>query len=105
MSVTVHSCNVLAAIVSLLGQAVSVVPVHQSCAESGQLIVFYHHLRAQTNFCHCSLETVHCHSLTQKYLYVCACTDIIRMIKSRRMRWAGYVTHMEEIRNVYTILV
>jgi hypothetical protein len=27
--------------------------------------------------------------------------DIIRVIKSRRMRWVGYVAHMEEMRNVY----
>jgi hypothetical protein len=27
------------------------------------------------------------------------------MIKSRRMRWAGYVTRMGETRNVYRILV
>jgi hypothetical protein len=30
--------------------------------------------------------------------------SIIRMIKSRRMRWAGYVARMEK-RNAYTILV
>jgi hypothetical protein len=27
------------------------------------------------------------------------------MIKSRRMRWAGHVAHMEEKRNAYTVLV
>jgi hypothetical protein len=27
------------------------------------------------------------------------------MIKSRKMRWAGYVTRMGEMRNVYNILV
>jgi hypothetical protein len=27
------------------------------------------------------------------------------MIKSRRMRWAGHVAHMEEKRNAYRILV
>jgi hypothetical protein len=31
--------------------------------------------------------------------------NIIRMIKSRRMRWAGHVTRTGETRNVYTILV
>jgi hypothetical protein len=31
--------------------------------------------------------------------------NIIRMIKSRRMRWAGHVTRMEVTRNAYTILV
>jgi hypothetical protein len=31
--------------------------------------------------------------------------NIIRMIKSRRMRWAGYVARMGEKRNAYRILV
>jgi transcription termination factor 2 len=31
--------------------------------------------------------------------------NIIRMIKSRRMRWAGHVARMEETRNAYRILV
>jgi hypothetical protein len=31
--------------------------------------------------------------------------DIIRQIKSRRMRWAGHVAHMGEGRNVYRISV
>jgi hypothetical protein len=31
--------------------------------------------------------------------------DIIRQIKSRRMRWAGHVARMGEGRNVYTVLV
>jgi hypothetical protein len=31
--------------------------------------------------------------------------DIIRQIKSRRMRWAGHVTRMGEGRNVYMVLV
>jgi hypothetical protein len=29
---------------------------------------------------------------------------IIRIIKSRRMRWVGYVAHIGEVRNVYTVL-
>jgi hypothetical protein len=32
-------------------------------------------------------------------------SDIIRQIKSRRMRWAGHVARMGEGRNVYRILV
>jgi hypothetical protein len=32
-------------------------------------------------------------------------TDIIRQIKSRRMRWAGYVACMGEGRNLYRVLV
>jgi hypothetical protein len=31
--------------------------------------------------------------------------NIIRMIKSRRMRWAGHVVRMGEMRNAYRILV
>jgi transcription termination factor 2 len=31
--------------------------------------------------------------------------SIIRMIKSRRMRWAGHVARMGETRNAYRILV
>jgi hypothetical protein len=31
--------------------------------------------------------------------------NIIRIIKSRRMRWAGYVARMEEKRNAYRLLV
>jgi hypothetical protein len=31
--------------------------------------------------------------------------DIIRQIKSRRMRWAGHVACMGEGRNVYSVLV
>jgi hypothetical protein len=32
-------------------------------------------------------------------------SSTIRMTKSRRMRWAGYVARMEEKRNAYGILV
>jgi hypothetical protein len=31
--------------------------------------------------------------------------DIIRQVKSRRMRWAGHVARMEEERKVYRVLV
>jgi hypothetical protein len=31
--------------------------------------------------------------------------DIIRQIKSRRMKWAGHVARMGERRNVYRVLV
>jgi hypothetical protein len=31
--------------------------------------------------------------------------NIVRVIKSRRMRWAGHVTRMEERRSVYRVLV
>jgi hypothetical protein len=29
--------------------------------------------------------------------------DIVRQVKSRRMRWAGHVARMREERNVYTM--
>jgi hypothetical protein len=32
-------------------------------------------------------------------------SDIVRLIKSRRMRWAGHVARMGEGRNVYRVLV
>jgi hypothetical protein len=32
-------------------------------------------------------------------------SNIIRMIKSRRMRWAGHVARIGETRNAYRILV
>jgi hypothetical protein len=31
--------------------------------------------------------------------------NIIRVIKSRRLRWEGHVTRMEEIRNAYNTSV
>jgi hypothetical protein len=31
--------------------------------------------------------------------------DIIRQIKSRRIRWAGHVAHIREGKNVYRVLV
>jgi hypothetical protein len=32
-------------------------------------------------------------------------SSIIRIIKSRRMGWAGYIARMGEMRNVYRLLV
>jgi hypothetical protein len=32
-------------------------------------------------------------------------SDIIRQVKSRRMRWAGHVAHMGEERKLYKVLV
>jgi hypothetical protein len=34
-----------------------------------------------------------------------ASPNVIRMIKSRRMRWTEHVAHIGEMRNVYKILV
>jgi hypothetical protein len=31
--------------------------------------------------------------------------NIVKVIKSRRMRWAGHVARMEEVRGVYKVLV
>ena len=31
--------------------------------------------------------------------------NIVRVIKSRRMRWAGHVAHMWEVRGAYRVLV
>jgi hypothetical protein len=36
---------------------------------------------------------------------LCSSPDIIRQIKSRRMRWAGHVARMGEGRNLYRVLV
>jgi hypothetical protein len=37
----------------------------------------------------------------EKLHYLYYTENIIREMKSRRMRWAGYVTRMAEIRNSY----
>jgi hypothetical protein len=36
---------------------------------------------------------------------MCSLPDIIRQIKSRRMRWAGHVASMGDGRKVYRVLV
>jgi hypothetical protein len=36
---------------------------------------------------------------------LCSSSSIIRVIKSRRMRWAGHVSRMGEKRDAYRILV
>ena len=36
---------------------------------------------------------------------LCSSPNIVRVIKSRRMRWAGYVARMGEERGVYRVLV
>jgi hypothetical protein len=43
------------------------------------------------------------HNEELHYLY--SSPSIIRIIKSRRMRWAGHVTRMGEKRNMYRLLV
>jgi hypothetical protein len=39
------------------------------------------------------------------FLLMYSSPSIIRIIKSRRMRWAGHVTRMGEKRNAYRLLV
>jgi hypothetical protein len=41
----------------------------------------------------------------EKFHNLYSSPSIIRMIKSRRMRWAGHVARMREKRNAYRILV
>jgi hypothetical protein len=36
---------------------------------------------------------------------LCSSPNIVRVIKSRRMRWAGHVARMGEERGVYSVLV
>jgi len=43
------------------------------------------------------------HNEERNYLY-CS-PNIVRVIKSRRMRWAGHVAFVEEKRGVYRVLV
>jgi hypothetical protein len=38
-------------------------------------------------------------------LYSSSSTSIIRMVKTRRMRWAGHVARMENNGNAYMLLV
>jgi hypothetical protein len=39
------------------------------------------------------------------YIYLYSSPSIIRMTKSRRVRWAGYVAPVGEKKNAYRILV
>jgi hypothetical protein len=47
------------------------------------------------------MEKLHNEELRDLY----SSPSIIRIIKSRRMRWAGHVARMDENRNVYRLLV
>jgi hypothetical protein len=42
---------------------------------------------------------------TQDLCNLCASPNIIRVIKSRRMRWVGHVAHMEKMRKCIQSLV
>jgi len=46
-------------------------------------------------------STLHNEELNDLY----SSPNIVRVIKSRRMRWAGHVPHMGEERGVYRVLV
>ena len=46
-------------------------------------------------------RTLHNEELNDLY----SSTNIVRAIKSRRMRWAGHVAHMGKKRGVYRVLV
>ena len=56
-----------------------------------------------------SLTQCHCVVLTARNTTalspVCFKPNIVRVIKSRRMRWAGHVARMGEERGVYRVLV
>ena len=43
-------------------------------------------------------------SSTMKNFIVCTIHNIVRVIKSRRLRWAGHVARMEEGRSAFKIL-
>ena len=43
-------------------------------------------------------------SLTVRNFIVCTIHLIVRVIKSRRLRWTGHVTRMEEGRSAFKIL-
>ena len=45
------------------------------------------------------------HPVHNEELNVLYSSNIVRVIKSRRMRWAGHVAHMGERRGVYRVLV
>jgi hypothetical protein len=57
-----------------------------------------HPARSQTLYC-LSYQAHKFHNEELHILY--SSPNIIRQIKSRRMRWAGYVARMGEERNVY----
>jgi hypothetical protein len=48
------------------------------------------------------IRTDHLHNISPD---ITASPNIIRMIKSRKMRWVGHVARMGEKRNAYRILV
>ena len=47
----------------------------------------------------------YCYSTNSYDIYSYSSPNIVRVIKSRRMRWAGHVARMGEEREVYRVLV
>ena len=47
----------------------------------------------------------HTHIYIYIYIYIYSSPNIVRVIKSRRMRWAGHVARMGEERGAYKVLV
>jgi len=41
----------------------------------------------------------------EDFYNLCSPLNIIRVMKSRRMRWVGHVAHMRDMRNAYRILL
>jgi hypothetical protein len=61
-------------------------------------------LRKMSHVCYGSFNTIlKLHNEELHNLY--SSPDIIRQVKSRRMRWAGHVARMGEERNMYKVLV
>jgi hypothetical protein len=44
-------------------------------------------------------------SFNEKLQSLCCSQDVIRLVKLRRIRLAGHVSRMEEVRNTYKVLV
>ena len=52
-------------------------------------------------FCICALFNVHNEELNDRY----SSPNIVRVMKSRKLRWAGHVARMGERRGVYRVMV
>jgi hypothetical protein len=50
-------------------------------------------------------KTDHGENCIMMNFIACILHRIVRVITSRRMKWAGHVAHMEEGRGVYRVLV
>jgi hypothetical protein len=68
---------------------------------SNQLLIFVYMLN---NHCHRVTAQLHLNNNNNNYYYYYYYC-IVRVIKSRRMRWAGHVARIGEGRGVYSVLV